>query len=475
MIGALIGTAVSGIVGASASKSAADTTADAYADAAEINAEVTREANAIAQQQYANALQMYQPQWQLGMDSQSALAYELGIGARPSYSNAPANTAAYPTATGSTGSAAASIPEITTSTSGGSAQDWSKYYAEKAKIDAFMASTGQSMNGSQRRALESLKPTGESSSGTTTYSVGDQSFSSMEEAEQYRNGLVQQSQAQDAGSTQYEGYGGYKQYTDGLADDYATTTNNLAKNFASGSGKLYAGYQQETADANTTFKNRTANLDAEYRAGYDALSSGEGFETSPGYEFRLQEGQDAIANTAAARGLRLSGDALKEALTYGEGQAAQEFDSWYGRGENKINNIYTAGYQNASDIQGQGTQRAGNLYNTGYNRLSDVFSSGTSLAGQNYTNNNNNYINYLNMLNGQAAQGQQATAGIVNAGQNYSSTAGGNLLSSGAAQSNAAIGAGNAAADGIMGANTAFQNTANNMLGLSVYNSMGLI
>jgi hypothetical protein len=55
------------------------------------------------------------------------------------------------------------------------------------------------------------------------------------------------------------------------------------------------------------------------------------FESDPGYQFRLQEGQRAIDRARAARGGFFSGDALREAQQFGQGLAAQTFDDSYRR------------------------------------------------------------------------------------------------------------------------------------------------
>lgn len=56
-----------------------------------------------------------------------------------------------------------------------------------------------------------------------------------------------------------------------------------------------------------------------------------GFEASPGYQFRLNEGADAMARLASARGMRLSGAAIKDANNYAQGQASSEYGNWWNR------------------------------------------------------------------------------------------------------------------------------------------------
>lgn len=52
------------------------------------------------------------------------------------------------------------------------------------------------------------------------------------------------------------------------------------------------------------------------------------FQTGPGYEFQLEQGLDAINRTANAAGMGASGNMLREAQTFGQGLAAQEYNNW---------------------------------------------------------------------------------------------------------------------------------------------------
>lgn len=56
-----------------------------------------------------------------------------------------------------------------------------------------------------------------------------------------------------------------------------------------------------------------------------------GFTTTPGYEFRRQQGLDAINASAATRGGLLSGKTLQDLTTFGDGLASQEYGSYMQR------------------------------------------------------------------------------------------------------------------------------------------------
>lgn len=80
---------------------------------------------------------------------------------------------------------------------------------------------------------------------------------------------------------------------------------------------------------------------------------------SPGYEFRLGEGQKALERSAAARG-GLFGGATGKALTqYGQDYATGE----YGNRLSQLSSMSGQGQAAASRMAGQGTQYAGNVSN----------------------------------------------------------------------------------------------------------------
>lgn len=113
------------------------------------------------------------------------------------------------------------------------------------------------------------------------------------------------------------------------------------------------------------------------------------FQKDPGYDFRMQQGQQALERSAAARG-GLQGGGFAKALTqYGQDYASNE-------------------YQNA------------------YNRF------------------NNDRTNRFNSLAALAGIGQTSNAQLGNATQNYANNASQNIMGAGNAQGAAAIAGGNA-------------------------------
>lgn len=54
-------------------------------------------------------------------------------------------------------------------------------------------------------------------------------------------------------------------------------------------------------------------------------------QNEPGYQFRLQSGQNAVEHSAAAKGLLRTGGTLKDITDYGQNFASQEYGNVYNR------------------------------------------------------------------------------------------------------------------------------------------------
>lgn len=93
-------------------------------------------------------------------------------------------------------------------------------------------------------------------------------------------------------------------------------------------------------------------------------------EATPGYQFNLAQGLKAAQSSAAARGLGVSGAALKGAATYATGLA----DSTY---QNQFNNQQTR----YSDLFNLNTGQQSNLQNQ-YNRMVSIAQLGETAAAQ---------------------------------------------------------------------------------------------
>lgn len=94
-------------------------------------------------------------------------------------------------------------------------------------------------------------------------------------------------------------------------------------------------------------------------------------QATPGYQFQLQQGQQALGQSAAARGGMLSGAQLKAAQNFGQQQAATGFQSAWERAQQAYQNAFTQNLQRQQQLQGVLSGSAGlagnaaNLYGQG--------------------------------------------------------------------------------------------------------------
>jgi len=101
------------------------------------------------------------------------------------------------------------------------------------------------------------------------------------------------------------------------------------------------GQMFDTRDAAQAYadENRTGGTDYQ------------GFQKTPGYDFQLSEGINAIDRSAASSGGLFSGATLKAAQTYGQGLANQGYDTYL----NRLTGLASSG-QNAAASQGAAAQ-----------------------------------------------------------------------------------------------------------------------
>ncbi len=116
------------------------------------------------------------------------------------------------------------------------------------------------------------------------------------------------------------------------------------------------------------------------------------FTTSPGYQFRYNEGLRGIDRGAAARGLLHSGAAVKAEENFGQGLASQEFGNWTntlmglsGSGQSAANTTAAAG-QNAANNISQAYGQAGNARASSYANVGSSINSGINNALFSYLN-----------------------------------------------------------------------------------------
>lgn len=96
---------------------------------------------------------------------------------------------------------------------------------------------------------------------------------------------------------------------------------------------------------------------------------------TPGYQFRLSEGQKALENSAIQRGGLLSGNAMRAITDYGQNFASNEYDKEYNREASRLAteysqlfNLANLGFAANSQTAGVGTSTANSIANIAQNQ-----------------------------------------------------------------------------------------------------------
>jgi hypothetical protein len=85
------------------------------------------------------------------------------------------------------------------------------------------------------------------------------------------------------------------------------------------------------------------------------------FQTTPGYQFALNQGLNSVNANASAGGYGQSGAEQKALLNYGQGMANQEYGNW----QNKLFGLSGMGQQSAENSANRSFQTGGLLANQG--------------------------------------------------------------------------------------------------------------
>lgn len=105
-------------------------------------------------------------------------------------------------------------------------------------------------------------------------------------------------------------------------------------------------------------------------------------QSRPGYLFGLKEGQDALQNSAAARGTLRGGGTLKDLFGYTNAAAEQN----YGQQYNEDLTRYNTNRDNAFGTWAANNAGNAGAFNTNWGVTKDVNSTGNAANQQNYTN-----------------------------------------------------------------------------------------
>lgn len=120
--------------------------------------------------------------------------------------------------------------------------------------------------------------------------------------------------------------------------------------------------------------------------------SGQDIYDDPGYQFRINQGNNAIQGSAAAQGGLLSGATLKALQNYGQESASQEYQNAYNRFNadqtnqyNRLSNLVGIGQNAAAQTGNAGTQTAQAIANNTMQGANSQ-AAGTIAAGNSVAN-----------------------------------------------------------------------------------------
>lgn len=208
-----------------------------------------------------------------------------------------------------------------------------------------------------------------------------------------------------------------------LASEGAEKAGEAGAEAARYAGDLSAQAQAEaTEESRRQFDIGQTNLEPYLKAGKMAvgkleslITAGPGeYTESPGYAFRLSEGQKALERGAAAKGGLLGGAAQKALVKYGQDYATLDYDNFLNRYYQSLTPYQTlAGYgQNATNT---GVAAGLNTANT----ISNILQTGAATQGQAALSagqaRGSQYINQANAITGSINSG----LGNYFAWQNY--------------------------------------------------------
>ena len=134
---------------------------------------------------------------------------------------------------------------------------------------------------------------------------------------------------------------------------------------------------------------------------FNQTYTGQDIYSDPSYQFRVQQGQDAIQSSAAAQGGLLSGATLKALQNYGQESASQE----YGNAYNRFNADQTNRYNRLSNLVGVGQNAAAQVGNAGAQTSQAIANNtmqGANALAAGQVANANNWSNTANNLGSMA-------------------------------------------------------------------------
>lgn len=150
-----------------------------------------------------------------------------------------------------------------------------------------------------------------------------------------------------------------------------------------------AQYDQSRADLQPWVKSGSlANNKLSSLMGLDGSNPTAVLQSTPGYQFRYDEGMRGVENSAASRGGLLSGGTMKAIQKYGQDFASGEYQNAF----NRLNSMSTTG-QNSAANQAARSESFGNAAATQYNNQGSAQASGSMGQANAWSNGINTALN----------------------------------------------------------------------------------
>lgn len=147
----------------------------------------------------------------------------------------------------------------------------------------------------------------------------------------------------------------------------------------------------------------------------------------PGYQFALQQGQQAQDRSAASRGMLLSGGQLKDAQTYGQGMASQLYGTYLGQlGQygSQLSGLAGLGENAAAQTGNAGTAAGGQIGSsllTGASQQSSALQNAGTANSSGIAGASNNFGTLLTNANFQSLFNSPSSSGFNVANDNNGS------------------------------------------------------
>lgn len=181
---------------------------------------------------------------------------------------------------------------------------------------------------------------------------------------------------------------GMSGYNPAMARDISPITSSSGYNWGNGRAPNAFWQGQTQGQPQTTAQPTGQNPQQAANNAFDI------FRNSTGYQFRLNEGYDALNSGYAGAGVLQSGAAMNAAQEYGQNFASNEFGNYMGY----LGNQQAVGAGAASSLAGVGQNYANSMAQNN-NNAADAVGNAALIRG-----NNNPFANALGMIGGGAFQ-----------------------------------------------------------------------